>query len=91
MKWFDKFLQSFDRGEYHGLACRVKPWQYKNLMATAEDNKWRMLSQKQVDVFLRNIPMNHSVWENFGCYKNGDVNVNVRVSVQTGFVSINIS
>ena len=91
MKWFDGFLQSFEAGEYHGLACRVKPWQYKGIMKTAEDNKWRMLSQKQVDVFLRNMPIEHSVWADFGHYDNADSKVDIRVSTQTGFVSIYIS
>lgn len=90
MKWFDKFLQSFDKGEYHGLMYRVKPWQYKKLMETAESNKWRMLSQKQVDVFLRNMSIEHSLYEDFGHYANDDVNVDIRVSMRTGFVSINI-
>lgn len=90
-KWFDGFLESFDSGVYHAQYGWIKPWQYKNLMKTAEINNWNMISQKQLDVFLRNMKIKQSTWEEFGKYENDSKIVNISISTHTGFTTITIS
>lgn len=88
--WFNKFLGSFESGQYQAQYGYLKKWQYKNLMDTARRNNWKMLTSRQLDVFMNNIKMQRATWEQFGTYETDDVKCEIRISTQTGFATINI-
>ena len=89
--WFNKFLGSFESGEYYGQYGTLPKWQYANLMKLAERNQWKMVTRRQLDVFLGNIKMNRSTWEEFGNYETEEVKCEITVSTQTGFATIRIA
>lgn len=90
-KWFSDFLDSFTGSEYHAQQGRLKPLQYKNLMALVEANHWKMLSSKQWDIFCKYLNFTRSTWEEFANFKHNERVFNIRVSNTTGFVTIKIS
>lgn len=90
--WFtDKFLESFDYGEYHAQEGRLKPWQYKGLMELAESNKWKMLTPKQWDVFRNNVRFDRGTYEEFAHFRTKSRKVSITISDATGFVTIKIA
>lgn len=90
-KWFDKFLDSFETGQYQGQYGYLKKWQYKNLMDTARRNNWKMVTSRQLDVFMSNIKMQRATWEQFGTYETDAVKCEITVSNTTGFATIRIT
>ena len=90
-KWFSDFLESFTRPEYYAQTTRIKPWQFKNLMGTAERNSWNMLSTKQWDIFEKYIKFESSAFEMFANFKHNGRTFNIRVSRDTGLATIKIS
>lgn len=90
-QWFSDFLESFTGGEYNAQTTRIKPWQYKNIMTTAERNNWIMLSEKQWGVFERYIHFENGTHEIFANFKHNGRMFKIRVSRATGFATIQIS
>lgn len=90
-RWFKEvFLESFEEGRYHAQDGWIKPWQYKNLMKLAADNHWKMLSQKQLDIFLRYAPLNRSTFEEWADFETDTKRVKIRISNHNGFTTIDI-
>ena len=89
--WFSGFLNSFTESEYHAQEGRLKPWQYKNLMKLADSNHWKMLSEKQWDIFRKYIRFERNAYEEFANFKHNNRKFAIRISNSTGFVTINIS
>lgn len=90
-KWFSDFLDSFKESEYHAQEGRLKPWQYKGLMKLVESNHWRMLSEKQWDIFCKYIRFEEGTYEKFAKFVHNGRKFAITISDSTGFVTIKIS
>ena len=90
-QWFSNFLDSFRESEYNVQTTRIEPWQYKNLMTTAERNHWHMLTEKQWSVFEKNINFESGTYEMFANFKHKGRTFEIRVARATGFATIKIS
>ena len=53
MKWFlEKFLPSFPDGKYYFYSSRIPKYQYAGFCKWCEENNYRILSAKQIEIFL---------------------------------------